>query len=120
MNRIMTDHDSHAEGTERGLGAWILLFGALAAGAGHGLFLYARLTRFQPIPNFGFLMKATGTTGTAVMVWFLLCVPLAALAFLLRRPLQRRRWLWPAALGAAIGSAGAFAFYARMMLLAAG
>jgi len=101
---------------ERNLGAWILLFGALAASAGHGLFLYARLTREHWIPNFPYLQKVVGLLGTAVLCWFLLAVPLALGAFLLRRPLQRQGWLWPAALVTALASGGAFAFYTRMML----
>jgi len=114
MTQLRTATEQPTE--ERRLGAWILLFGALAASAGHGLFLGARLTRERWIPNFPYLQKAVGTFGTAVLCWFLLAVPLALLAFLLRRALQQQRWLWPAALVVALGSAGAFAFYARLML----
>lgn len=101
--------------SERGLTAWILLFGFLATAAGHGVFLLAQLTRHRAVPNFEYLLKALGTTGTAVLCWFMLCIPLAALALFARRWLQRQSWLGAATLGAAIGSVGAFVYYALMM-----
>jgi hypothetical protein len=98
-----------------GLWAWILLFGALAAGAGHGLFLYARTAPPGWIPSFGQLAKTAGTGGTLVIGWFMASAPLAVLAFAARRALMRQRWLGPAALLAALVAAGAFVFYARWM-----
>ena len=93
------DREAHAA---QNLWAWILLFGALAACAGHGVFLYARTAPPGWIPNFARLLERAGTTGTVVIAWFLACAPLAALAWLLRRPLLRRGWLRPAAIGATV------------------
>lgn len=98
-----------------GLWAWILLFGALAAGAGHGLFLYVRTAPPGWLPSFERLFKTAGYSGTLVIGWFMASLPLALLAFAARRALMRQRWLGAAALLVALAAAGAFAFYARWM-----
>lgn len=96
--------------------ALVLLFGALAASAGHGLFLYARLTRHQnALPNWAFLRKVTGELGFATIVWFLGAIPLALLALLLHRWLLGRRWLPALALAVAAAALLAFTSYARLM-----
>jgi hypothetical protein len=108
----MTDDREGQLGAARNLRAWILLFGAFAAGAGHGLFLYLRTARPGWIPNLAPLYR-TDKLGTAVVAWFIASLPLAILVGLLRRPLLRQRWLWPAAIAAAACAVGAFVFYAR-------
>jgi hypothetical protein len=108
----MTD-DREREIGAGNLRAWILLFGAFAAGAGHGLFLYVRTARGGWLPDFAQLDQTAGTLGTAVIAWFMASLPLAILVGLLRRPLQRQGWLLPVALAAAACAAGAFVFYAR-------
>ena len=96
--------------------AFCLLYGALAASAGHGLFLYARLTRHENlVPNWGFVRKMLGELGLATVAWFLAAIPLALAALLLRGPLLRSRLLWPLALVGAGGAALAYAGYARLM-----
>jgi hypothetical protein len=95
--------------------AWILLFGALADGAGHGLFLYVRTARPGWIPSFGRLLDTAGISGTLVIGWFMASLPLALLALAWRRALLRQRWLGAAALLVTLAAAGAFAFYARWM-----
>lgn len=66
--------------------AWLVLFTSLTLSAGHGLALFFVVTRIRLIPS----IRDLGDGEAAVLVgWFLLSVPLAALALLLRRPLTR-------------------------------
>jgi len=115
MDRIMTDDQERELAPARNLWAWILLFGAFAAGAGHGLFLYLRTAHSGWVPDFARLAKSAGNSGTAVIAWFIASMPLALLVWLFRRPLLRQGWLRPAAIAAALCAAGAFVFYARWM-----
>ena len=66
--------------------AWLVLFTSLTLSAGHGLAMFFVVTRIRLIPS----IRDLGDGEAAVLVaWFLLSVPLAALALLLRGPLTR-------------------------------
>jgi hypothetical protein len=90
------------------LGAWILLFGSLALCAGHGLFLFVALRETDLLSDAGAL---GGTWAWLVMGWFVACVPLTILSVALRRALMRMALLTPAAVLAALVSAGTFGLY---------
>lgn len=98
------------------LGAWTLLFGTLAASAGHGLFLVTALTRLRSLPS---RAELGGWVELTVLAWFAASVPLALLAALARR---RFLALAPArarslALAAAVATSLAFALYLRAVAL---
>lgn len=95
--------------------AWILLYGALAASAGQGLFLATVLTRHHWMPNWAILLRVMGRLGTSAIVWFLAAIPLALIALLARRRLQHLTWLWPLSLAAAAASVAAFVLYGMRM-----
>jgi len=97
-------------------GSWTLLFGALSASAGHGLFLAVALTRLRSLPS---RAELGGWLDSAVLLWFVACVPLALAAGLLRRRVltlapARARGLATAATALAIL---AFALYLRAVAL---
>jgi hypothetical protein len=94
------------------LGAWTLLFGSLTMSAGHGVFLFFVVTKNSWIPS---MRDLGGSTIAPLVGWFVACVPLALLAWLLRRTLMR--WsLLPALAGAsALASLVAFALYLKVM-----
>ena len=98
--------------------SWILLFGALSASAGHGLFLYLALTRKSWIPDLRQVLGKSGALDAAAVSWFLAAVPLALLALASRRALQGRRWLPLLAGGVAAVAVSAFWKYSAMMLAA--
>jgi hypothetical protein len=116
-NSLTIDERGRDRAAGGGLWAWILLFGALAAGAGHGLFLYVRTAPPGWMPSFGQLARTegVGTSGMLVIGWFMASLPLALLALAARRALMRQRWLGAAALLVALVAAGAFAYYANWM-----
>lgn len=103
--------------SSRTLGAWILLFGALSACGGHGIFLFSALTRLAKIPS---RLEIGGPLAQAVIGWFVLSVPLALVAVLARRRFLRlgARSAWSLASVAALASAAAFALYLHAIALA--
>ncbi|MFT5288726.1 MAG: hypothetical protein ACI8QS_003267 [Planctomycetota bacterium] len=65
---------------------WLVLFTSLCLSAGHGLVLTFIVSRLHLIPS----MAEMGGGEMAILVmWFLLSVPLAILALLLRGRLER-------------------------------
>jgi len=99
------------------LRAWVLLFGALSFAGGHGVFLFAALTRLEKLPG-----RAELGTGfqLAVLAWFLAAAPLALVSAALRS-----RFLglsaavgWSLASGALAVTVGAFALYLHAVALA--
>jgi hypothetical protein len=98
-------------------GAWIALFGALAAAGGHGLFLVTALTRLAKLPG---RAELGGALEIAVLAWFALAAPLALACVALRGvllPLPART-AWSLALAVAGVTAAAFALYLRAVALA--
>ena len=85
----------------------------MARWQGHGLFLHVVLTPVGWLPDFGRLIHRAGESVALAVAWFLAALPLAALAVLLRRPLERQRWLAPVAALVAGATLAAFAIYAR-------
>jgi hypothetical protein len=98
-------------------GAWIALFGALAAAGGHGVFLVTALTRLAELPG---RAELGGGRELAVLAWFALAAPLALVALALRGAFVRLpvRAAWGLALAALGLSAAAFALYLRAVALA--
>jgi hypothetical protein len=91
----------------RGLGAWILLFGSLSLGAGHGVLLAFALGQAELLADPGRL----GRVNVLVVGWFVACVPLAFFSVLARKRLMRWARLGTAALVVALITACAFAVY---------
>jgi hypothetical protein len=96
--------------------AWLLLFAALAASAGHGLFLYVALSPGRWLEDLELVVQRAGTPEAATLVWFLASIPLAPLALVLRGPLQRRAWITPGAVLVALATLAAFALQAQAIL----
>jgi len=96
--------------------AWLLLFAALAASAGHGLFLYVALSPGGWLGDLGLVIQRAGVAEAVLLIWFLASLPLALLALVLRRPLQRRAWVAPGAVLVAAAALVAFALQAQAIL----
>lgn len=98
------------------LGTWTVLFGALAASAGHGLFLLVALTRLRSLPS---RAELGGWLECTVLLWFAASVPLALLAGLARARFlalapRRARTL---ALVTSVVALSAFVVYLRAVAL---
>jgi hypothetical protein len=96
------------------LGLWILLFGSFSSSAGHGVFLLFALQKALGVQN---VKQLGGPVMAVVVCWFVACLLLAPLAWLLRRPLLRSAGLGPISLGAALVTLCAFALYVRAIVL---
>lgn len=92
--------------------AWLLLFAALAASAGHGLFLCFALAPGRWLEDLELVIERAGATEAATLIWFVASIPLALLALVLRGPLQRRAWVTPGAVLVALATLAAFALQA--------
>jgi hypothetical protein len=115
--RLVQDVRPTADAAPGPGGAWILLFGALSASAGHGLFLFCALTRLSKVPS---TLEIGGPLAQAVIGWFVASAPLALLTLAARRPFQRLgpRSAWTVAALVALAAATAFVLYLRAVALA--
>jgi len=113
----LLDGRSSAAAAASALHAWILLFAALCASGGHGLFLACALTRLEKIPG---RSELGGPLQIAVLAWFVGAAPLALLAAGLRGQLTRLgpRSLWIFATLTTLATGAAFAIYLRAIALA--
>lgn len=115
--RLLEGKGAALEHAHASLRAWILLFGSLCFAGGHGVFLFAALTRLQKLPS-----RAELGQGLELFVlgWFLLAAPLAFLGAGLRR-----RFLglggataWSLASASLALTLFAFGYYLRAVALA--
>jgi len=99
------------------LGAWTLLFGALAFSGGHGVFLFTALTRLAKIPG---RTELGGPLELAVVGWFVAAVPLAIASGFLRGQLVRlsARAAWSLTSVVLALTLAAFVIYLRAVALA--
>jgi hypothetical protein len=115
--RLLEGRDAAPDVRFASLRAWILLFGSLAACGGHGVFLFAALTRMEKVPG-----RAELGHGLELVVlgWFLAAAPLALLGAALRRRFLALSAVtaWSLASGVALASLAAFAYYVCAIALA--
>lgn len=115
--RLLEGKGTALEASFTSLRAWVVLFGSLSFSGGHGVFLFAALTRLQKIPG-----RAEMGHGLELLVlgWFLAAAPLAlASAGLRRRFLGLRAAAgWSLASGALVLTLFAFAYYLHAVAMA--
>ena len=115
--RLLEGKSAAPEARFASLRAWILLFGSLSFSGGHGVFLFAALTRLRKIPGrselgHGFELVVLG--------WFLAAIPLALVAVGLRRRFLELTGLtsWSLASGVFAATLLAFGWYLKAVALA--
>jgi len=115
--RLLEGRDAASERSQASLRAWILLFGSLSFAAGHGVFLFAALTRLEKLPG---RSELGGPLESAVLLWFLAAVPLALACVPLRGRFLRLSgaFAWSVASSASLLTLIAFTLYLRAIALA--
>jgi hypothetical protein len=102
-----------AAAADRGGLAWNLLFGALCMAAGHGLVLVLALGALYGWPN---LRELGGTRSVAAVAWFAVSIPLAPLALLARKRLERSSRIVPLAIAIVALTLFAFLSYGQRVV----
>ena len=115
--RLLEGKSAALETSARSLRAWVVLFGALSFSGGHGVFLFAALTRLSKVPARAELGQGLEL---AVLAWFLAAVPLAFASAGLRRRFQQlsTATAWSLASGVLALTLAAFAYYLQAIALA--
>jgi len=115
--RLLEGRGTASESSFASLRAWILLFGSFSFAGGHGVFLFAALTRLERLPA---ATELGGPLETAVQLWFMAGIPLAILAVPLRGRFLRLtgRAGWTLATAASTLTLAAFAIYLNAIVSA--
>jgi hypothetical protein len=115
--RLLEGKSAAVEMSQRSLRAWVVLFGALSFSGGHGVFLFAALTRLSKIPARAELGQGLELY---VLAWFVAAVPLALASAGLRARFQRLSTAsaWSLASGVLAVTVGAFGYYLQAIALA--
>jgi hypothetical protein len=115
--RLLEGKSAAPETSVRSLRAWVVLFGALSFSGGHGVFLFAALTRLSKLPSRAELGQGLELV---VLAWFLAAAPLAFASAGLRRRFQglSTAAAWSLASGVLASTLAAFAYYLHAIALA--